>query len=141
MKIEELDDPLEDLNIQYPPNNAKRVFSKLEDRFILCCVYRYGIFADRLGEKIKREIVQSELFKFDWYIASRTPQELSRRVSTLLLSLARESEGPGSRKRVKTGPRGGSAEPSTKESTPLLNGSSQIEADEEKPSRKKLKTE
>ncbi|KAM9929073.1 hypothetical protein OXX59_001424 [Metschnikowia pulcherrima] len=141
MKIEESDDPLEDLNIQYPPNNAKRVFSKLEDRFILCCVYRYGIFADRLGEKIKREIVQSELFKFDWYIASRTPQELSRRVSTLLLSLARESEGPGSRKRVKTGLRGGSAEPSTKENTPLLNGSSQIEADEEKPSHKKLKTE
>ncbi|GEQ68816.1 hypothetical protein JCM33374_g2485 [Metschnikowia sp. JCM 33374] len=146
IKIEESEDPLEDLKIQYPPNNSKRVFSKLEDRFILCCVYRYGIFADRLGEKIKQEILQSELFKFDWYITSRTPQELNRRISTLMLSLARESEGPAGRKRGKgaSSLRSGSVEPSTKESSPMPNGSAQTETldpEEEKPDRKKIKTE
>ncbi|OBA22461.1 hypothetical protein METBIDRAFT_39133 [Metschnikowia bicuspidata var. bicuspidata NRRL YB-4993] len=147
VKIEELEDPLEDLKIQYPPNNSKRVFSKLEDRFILCCVYKYGLFADRLGEKIKQEILQSELFKFDWYITSRTPQEISRRISTLLLSLARESEGPGGRKRGKalnSSLQTGSIEPSTKENSPLPGAGSQnemLETEEGIPERKKLKTE
>lgn len=141
VKIEELEDPLEDLKIQYPPNNSKRVFSKLEDRFILCCVYRYGIFTDRLGEKIKQEILQSELFKFDWYITSRTPQEINRRISTLMLSLARESEGPVARKRGKgaTLLRSGSVEPSTKESTPLPNGNTNSELIEEESSRRALR--
>lgn len=118
-KIEELEDPLEDLKIQYPPNNSKRVFSKLEDRFILFSVYRHGIFAERLGEKVKHEILQSELFKFDWYIASRTPQEITRRISTLLLALAKEYEGPSMRKKARqlnSSAASKSVEPSARES-------------------------
>lgn len=125
-KIEALDDPLEELKIQYPPNNSKRVYSKLEDRFILCCVHKHGIFSEKLGDKIKEEIINSDLFKFDWYITSRTPQEINRRVNTLMLALARESEGGGySRKRGKqvnggsnANTRAGSVEPTTVEGTP-----------------------
>lgn len=111
-KIEEADDPLEELRIQYPPNNSKKIYSKLEDRFILYCVYKHGIFAEKLGELIKEEILQSDLFKFDFYMSSRTPQELSRRVNTLMLALARDGDSGQGRKRGRqpTG-RSGSARP------------------------------
>lgn len=130
-KIEALDDPLADLKIQYPPNNSKRIYSKLEDRFILCCVHKYGIFSEKLGEKIKQEITQSDLFRFDWYITSRTPQEISRRVNTLMLALAKESDsGSGTGRKRGRQPNGaanaraGSVEPSTAEATPdpVTNG-------------------
>ncbi|WZC17363.1 ISWI chromatin-remodeling complex ATPase ISW2 [Candidozyma auris] len=100
-KIEEAEDPLEELKIQYPPNNSKRIYSKLEDRFILFCVNKHGIFADKLGEKIKEEIQESDLFKFDFYMLSRTPQEISRRVNTLMLALARENDGGSGKKKAK----------------------------------------
>lgn len=120
IKIEELEDPLDDLRIHYPPNNSKRVFSKLEDRFMLNCVYKYGIMDEKLGEKIKQDIVESELFRFDWYIASRTPHEISRRINTLLLALARESENGSLKKKMKlNGSRADSVEPNTQEGTPI----------------------
>ncbi|CAK7918968.1 ISWI chromatin-remodeling complex ATPase Isw2p [[Candida] anglica] len=121
VKMESLKHPLEDLKIQYPPNNSKRVYSKVEDRFILNCVHKYGIFSENLMEKIKEDIQASDLFKFDWFILSRTPQELSRRVNTLLLAITREVDGPQVFKKKATkqlngsnsSTRAGSMEPST----------------------------
>lgn len=122
-KIDALDDPLEDLKIQYPPNNSKRVYSKLEDRFIMFCVHKHGLFSEKLGEKIKQDISQSDLFGFDWYINSRTPQEISRRVNTLMLALAKESDvGTGSKKKPRqlngVGTKQSSVDPTTAEATP-----------------------
>ena len=102
-KMESLKHPLENLKIQYPPNNSKRVYSKIEDRFILFCVNKYGLFSENLMERIKEDIMASDLFKFDWFILSRTPQELSRRVNTLLLAITRELEGPGANKKKNIG--------------------------------------
>lgn len=119
-KIESLQDPMEDLAIVYPPNNSKRVYSKSEDKFLLNCVYKFGIFDEKLNNRIKQEIFDSEMFKFDWYFQSRTPQELGRRVNTLLLALSREVDGPASthktRKKIDvsaSSSRVGSTEPST----------------------------
>lgn len=94
IKIENLENPLQDLRIQYPPNNSKRVYSKAEDRFLLVCVHRYGLFSEGLYDRIKDEIKECDLFRFDWYFQSRTPQELGRRVNTLLLAILKEMEGP-----------------------------------------------
>ena len=98
-KMELLEDPIEELRIQYPPNNSKRVYSKAEDRFLLCCVHKYGLFSENLLEKIKEEIAACDLFRFDWYILSRTPQEIGRRINTLLLAISRELDGPLHNKR------------------------------------------
>ncbi|CAH2355857.1 ISWI chromatin-remodeling complex ATPase Isw2p [[Candida] railenensis] len=123
-KMESLKHPLENLKIQYPPNNSKRVYSKIEDRFILFCVNKYGLFSENLMERIKEDIMASDLFKFDWFILSRTPQELSRRVNTLLLAITRELEGPGASRKKNIGllksnksndSRPSSTEPSVKE--------------------------
>ncbi|KAK6459655.1 chromatin remodelling complex ATPase chain ISW1 [Scheffersomyces xylosifermentans] len=127
-KMEVLEDPIEELKIQYPPNNSKRVYSKAEDRFLLYCVHKYGLFSENLYEKIKEEIKKSDLFYFDWYFLSRTSQELSRRVNTLLLAITRELEGPvhGKRRGKAVGgsnasSRPGSVEPSSN-GTALSNG-------------------
>lgn len=153
MKIEEAEDPLEELKIQYPPNNSKKIYSKLEDRFILYCVYKHGIFAEKLGERIKEEILRSDLFKFDFYMASRTPQELSRRVNTLMLALSRDGENTSGRKRGRQGAgrsgsaRAGSVDPSwdnvSQETTPgMINGSKKSPlATDENTSNKKIKIE
>lgn len=141
-KMKELEDPLEDLNIQYASNSSKRVFLKLEDRFILCCVHRYGIFAEQLGEKIKQEILQSELFKFDWYITSRTPQEINRRINTLMLALSREVEGAALRKKGKQGStRVESAEPNTQESSPAPNAPEKRKLEADESDSKKIKVD
>jgi SWI/SNF-related matrix-associated actin-dependent regulator of chromatin subfamily A member 5 len=125
IKMENLVDPIEDLKIQYPPNNSKRVYSKAEDRFILYSVYKYGLFSENLLEKVKEGILASDLFKFDWFILSRSPQELGRRINTLLLAVTRELDGPQQvKKKVKqaggsnSSSRIGSVEPSN--TTPIL---------------------
>lgn len=125
-KMELVEDPLADLGIIYPPNNSKRVYSKLEDRFILCCVYKHGLFSEHLYEKIKEEITLSDLFKFDWFMMSRTPQEIGRRVNTLLLALSREVDSINKKKLKLLGPGGGqssnnSTRPGSVEPT-MING-------------------
>lgn len=107
-KLENLRDPLEDLIIQYPPNNSKRVYSKTEDRFLLVCVRKYGLFDKNLFSKVKMDIMESDLFKFDWYFLSRSPQEIGRRINTLLLAITREMDGPISKKKKLTDSSAGS---------------------------------
>ncbi|EGW31748.1 uncharacterized protein SPAPADRAFT_51729 [Spathaspora passalidarum NRRL Y-27907] len=120
IKMENLEDPLQDLKIQYPPNNSKRVYSKTEDKFLLFCVHKYGLSAEGLYEKIKSDISDSDLFKFDWYIQSRTPQEIGRRISTLLLAISREMDGPLHTKRKRQQPSNASSRAGSVE--PLTNG-------------------
>lgn len=96
--------PIHELIIQYPPNNARRTYNILEDRFLLIMVNKYGLFRERLYEKIKQEIMQSELFTFDWFIKTRSNQELSKRITTLLSLIMREHEAPETLKKKRHRP-------------------------------------
>lgn len=98
-KIAEAKDAISEMKIVYPPNNSKRVYSKVEDRFLLWCASKHGLFSENLNEKIKEEIASSDLFRFDWYIQSRTPQEIGRRLSTLLLALVKEAEAQAAKRK------------------------------------------
>jgi SWI/SNF-related matrix-associated actin-dependent regulator of chromatin subfamily A member 5 len=98
-KIKELSCPIEELNIAYPPNNSKRMYSLLEDRFLLIKADEYGMFNSNVYELIKRDILQEEMFRYCFYFKSRTTNELARRISTLLLAVSREVEGPDAFKR------------------------------------------
>ncbi|ODV63482.1 DNA translocase ASCRUDRAFT_73329 [Ascoidea rubescens DSM 1968] len=98
-KVSQYRAPIQEMVIQYPPNNSKRIYSELEDKFLLIMVNKLGLFCENLFEKIKELISKCELFKFDWFFLSRTPQELSRRCNTLLLALTREYEGPNALRR------------------------------------------
>lgn len=98
-KLEQYECPLLELTLQYPPNNTRRTYDILEDRFLLVSVDKFGLFASNLYERIKQEIMKSSLFTFDWFVRTRTPQDLSKRVTTLLTLVQREFEGSDKKKR------------------------------------------
>ncbi|AQZ17821.1 ISW2 (YOR304W) [Zygosaccharomyces parabailii] len=110
-KIEQCKYPLHEMTLQYPPNNARRTYNSTEDKFILLTISKYGLFADKLYEKLKQEIMASNLFVFDWFIRTRTVHELSKRSNTLLTLLTREFEAPESMKKKRN-------RVSTREDTP-----------------------
>ncbi|CAI4828939.1 ASN_collapsed_G0052650.mRNA.1.CDS.1 [Saccharomyces cerevisiae] len=117
-KIEQCKHPLHELIIQYPPNNARRTYNTLEDKFLLLAVNKYGLRADKLYEKLKQEIMMSDLFTFDWFIKTRTVHELSKRVHTLLTLIVREYEQPDANKKKR------SRTSATREDTPLSQNES-----------------
>ncbi|KAF2812362.1 uncharacterized protein BDZ99DRAFT_265269 [Mytilinidion resinicola] len=101
--------PLQQLRIQYTVSTTnKKVYTEEEDRFLLIQMDKYGIESDGIFEKIRDDIRESPLFRFDWFFLSRTPQEISRRCTTLLTAVIKEFEpeaktngrGPGKGKRV-----------------------------------------
>ncbi|CAG60602.1 uncharacterized protein GVI51_I09471 [Nakaseomyces glabratus] len=98
-KLDQYNYPFYELSIQYPPNNARRTYNTMEDKFILMTVRKYGLRAERLYEKIKQDIMESDLFKFDWFIRTRSIHELSKRVTTLLTLITREFDNPDARKK------------------------------------------
>lgn len=85
--------PLQQLKINYSVSTTnKKVYTEEEDRFLLVLLDRYGVDTEGIFEKIRDEIRESPLFRFDWFFLSRTPVEISRRCTTLLTTVAREFE-------------------------------------------------
>ncbi|KAF7197693.1 ISWI chromatin-remodeling complex ATPase ISW2 [Pseudocercospora fuligena] len=86
--------PLQQLKLNYTVSTTnKKVYTEEEDRFLLVMLNKYGIDTEGLYEKIRDEIRDSPLFRFDWFFLSRTPQEISRRCATLITTVTREMEG------------------------------------------------
>lgn len=98
-KIKEVKYPIEELTIQYPPNNSKRMYSLVEDRYLLIKADEYGLTNQHLYDLIKQDIMSEELFRYCFYFKSRTTNEIARRIATLLLAVSREVEGPDAFKR------------------------------------------
>ncbi|CDO96475.1 unnamed protein product [Kluyveromyces dobzhanskii CBS 2104] len=92
-KLEQYQHPLIELKIMYPPNNTRRTYNSLEDRFLLVTIGKLGLFASNLYERVKQEVLNSQLFIFSWFIKTRTPLDLSKRIATLLTLVQREYEG------------------------------------------------
>jgi SWI/SNF-related matrix-associated actin-dependent regulator of chromatin subfamily A member 5 len=87
--------PLQQLKINYTVSTTnKKVYTEDEDRFLLVMLDKHGVDGEGLYEKIREEIRESPLFRFDWFILSRTPVEIGRRCTTLLNTVAREFEAP-----------------------------------------------
>lgn len=86
--------PLEDLTLQYPPRSkaskAKKTFTEDEDRFLIVQMFRLGLSTPDLYEEIRKSIRANPLFKFDYFLTSRTTTEINRRCITLLASLQKE---------------------------------------------------
>ncbi|KAF4204805.1 hypothetical protein CNMCM8927_007074 [Aspergillus lentulus] len=85
--------PLQQLKINYTVSTTnKKVYTEEEDRFLLVMLDKYGVDGEGLYEKIRDEIRESPLFRFDWFFLSRTPVEIGRRCTTLLNTVAKEFE-------------------------------------------------
>ncbi|KAL2213951.1 SWI/SNF family of DNA-dependent ATPase [Sarocladium strictum] len=95
-KMQQYRVPLQQLKINYSVSTTnKKVYTEEEDRFLLVLLDRYGIDSEGLYEKMRDDIRESPLFRFDWFFLSRTPVELSRRCTTLLTTIVKEFEEPG----------------------------------------------
>ncbi|KAJ9128074.1 hypothetical protein QFC24_000365 [Naganishia onofrii] len=88
-KIKNTPLPLQTLDINYGQNKGKQ-YSEDEDRFLLVRMHYYGLIREDCYDQIKRDIGEWPPFRFDWFIKSRTPEELKRRGQTLLLCLTKE---------------------------------------------------
>lgn len=88
--------PLQQLKLSYSVSTTnKKVYTEEEDRFLLVMLDRYGVDSEGIYDKIRDEIRESPLFRFDWFFLSRTPIEIGRRCTTLLTTVAREFEPNG----------------------------------------------
>ncbi|KAI0049929.1 hypothetical protein FA95DRAFT_1514892 [Auriscalpium vulgare] len=90
-KISSVRYPMQELELNYPTTKGK-VYSEEEDRYLLCRVNHYGLRSEELFERIKKDITEFPVFRFDWFFKSRSPQELQRRCNTLLGMIEKEVE-------------------------------------------------
>ncbi|TFY66698.1 hypothetical protein EVG20_g4392 [Dentipellis fragilis] len=91
-KIASVRYPMQELELNYPTTKGK-VYSEEEDRYLLCRLNHYGMRADDVYERIKKDVGEFPVFRFDWFFKSRSPQELQRRCNTLLGMIEKEAEG------------------------------------------------
>ena len=82
-----VDDIIDSMTIQYPA--VQKSYTELEDRFIIYALHQCGYSN---WDDIKRMICRSYIFRFDWYIKSRTNTELSKRSEYLVKLLQKEDE-------------------------------------------------
>ncbi|KAG7562284.1 hypothetical protein FFLO_02272 [Filobasidium floriforme] len=81
--------PLQKLDISYGQNKGKQ-YSEDEDRFLLVRLNHYGLERDYAYDMMKRDIGEWPDFRFNWFIKSRTPEELKRRCAQLLTCLHKD---------------------------------------------------
>lgn len=81
--------PMQELQLQYSQTKGK-IYTEEEDRYLLCRLAHYGLHSDDVYDKIKKDISDFPVFRFDWFLRSRTPVELGRRCATLISLIAKE---------------------------------------------------
>ena len=90
-KISSVRYPMQELELNYPTTKGK-VYSEEEDRYLLCRLFHYSMQMEDVYERIKKDISEFPVFRFDWFFKSRSPQELQRRCNTLLGMIEKEAE-------------------------------------------------
>jgi len=91
-KVSKYTDPFNQLAISYEGQSTQlkaTKFNEEEDRYLLCMSQKLGYGN---WEGIKAELRNAPQFRFDWYIKSRTPAELGRRVESLIRMVEKEKE-------------------------------------------------
>jgi len=77
---------VEDLHFNYGPHYQAKGFSRQADRYILACCRKYG-YGNWL--RVKQALDKIPQLKFDYFLRTRTPVELSRRAEVLAKLLQR----------------------------------------------------
>ncbi|KAJ7623380.1 SNF2 family N-terminal domain-containing protein [Roridomyces roridus] len=90
-KISSVRYPMQELELNYQTTKGK-VYSEEEDRYLLCRLHHYGMQVEDVYDRIKKDITEFPVFRFDWFFKSRSPLELQRRCNTLLGMIEKEAE-------------------------------------------------
>ncbi|XP_073054451.1 ISWI chromatin-remodeling complex ATPase CHR11-like [Primulina eburnea] len=94
-KLDRHKNPWLELKIQYGQNKGK-LYNEECDRFMICMVHKLGYGN---WDELKAAFRTSPLFRFDWFVKSRTTQELARRCDTLIRLVERENQEYDERER------------------------------------------
>lgn len=87
-KVDCYENPWKDLDLAYG-NTRSKVFQDNEDRWLVCMTSQLGYGR---WEDLKMEVRKTGQFRFNWFIKSRTSQELKRRVDALIRLIEKEKE-------------------------------------------------
>uniref|UniRef100_A0A7S1XF10 Uncharacterized protein n=1 Tax=Compsopogon caeruleus TaxID=31354 RepID=A0A7S1XF10_9RHOD len=102
-KMDRYHDPWKELDVTHAGNKGK-AFTEEEDRWLICMTWKLGYGR---WDELKLEARKAWQFRFDWYIKSRTPLELKRRVDLLIRAIEKENEELDKEARSSRGRRGG----------------------------------
>jgi SWI/SNF-related matrix-associated actin-dependent regulator of chromatin subfamily A member 5 len=80
------DDPWEELTFRNV-GNVNRIFTAVEDRYLLCLTHLHG-FGN--WEQVRNSIRRCERFRFDFYLQSCSAETIGKRCETLMKSAERE---------------------------------------------------
>ncbi|KAK4477886.1 hypothetical protein RD792_017151 [Penstemon davidsonii] len=94
-KLDRYKNPWQELKIQYGQNKGK-LYNEECDRYMICMVHKLGYGN---WDELKTAFRTSPLFGFDWFVKSRTTQELARRCDTLIRLVERENQEYDERER------------------------------------------
>ncbi|XP_073526367.1 LOW QUALITY PROTEIN: uncharacterized protein [Phyllobates terribilis] len=94
-KLDRYKNPWLELKIQYGQNKGK-LYNEECDRFMMCMIHKLGYGN---WDELKAAFRTSPLFRFDWFVKSRTTQELARRCDTLIRLIERENQEYDERER------------------------------------------
>ncbi|XVF62646.1 hypothetical protein PTKIN_Ptkin09bG0025000 [Pterospermum kingtungense] len=94
-KLDRYKNPWLEMKIQYGQNKGK-LYNEECDRFMICMVHKLGYGN---WEELKAAFRTSPLFRFDWFVKSRTTQELARRCDTLIRLIEKENQENDERER------------------------------------------
>ncbi|TPX32545.1 hypothetical protein SmJEL517_g04395 [Synchytrium microbalum] len=92
-KVASYREPLLQMKLQYGTSKGKN-FNEEEDRFLVVMLERFGYGTDDAYEKIKQELKKSPMFRFDWFVKSRTVAEVQRRCGSLITMIQKELDEP-----------------------------------------------
>ncbi|KAK8684504.1 hypothetical protein V6N13_040528 [Hibiscus sabdariffa] len=94
-KLDRYKNPWLEMQIQYGQNKGK-LYNEECDRFMICMVHKLGYGN---WDELKAAFRTSPLFRFDWFVKSRTTQELARRCDTLIRLVEKENQEYDERER------------------------------------------
>ncbi|AES64230.1 putative calcium/calmodulin-dependent protein kinase chromatin remodeling ISWI family [Medicago truncatula] len=94
-KLDRYKNPWLELKVQYGQNKGK-LYNEECDRFMICMVHKLGYGN---WDELKAAFRTSPLFRFDWFVKSRTTQELARRCDTLIRLVEKENQEYDERER------------------------------------------
>ena len=91
LKKRRYNSPFHQLRIVYGTNKGKNYIED-EDRFLICMLHKLGFDKENVYEELKQVVKRSPIFRFDWFLKSRTSAELQRRCNTLITLIERENQ-------------------------------------------------
>ncbi|SAM04386.1 hypothetical protein [Absidia glauca] len=85
--------PLQQMKINYTQPTKGKHYTEEEDRFLVIMLEKYGYGSENVYDLIRQEIKKTPLFRFDWFLKSRTSEEIKRRCATLIALIQKEQNG------------------------------------------------